>query len=190
MKKIFVILNPFTLGFNQLTITEDAEFVTNIISPSPEDVDRGLLLIEEANKMKLDLMAVPSSKAMAEFNIICEEIMPYIFCNEISDIYSDYITRRISYERLERFDPALHYILSHNKYRKKRIENVLNLGNYYVTGNTRSTLAQAKNLYDLDHPYKFQTASNDFKHEISILVTRIAFSILEEYLIKEKLLVM
>lgn len=190
MKKIFVLFNPYTLGFNQLTISGDPEFVTNIISPSPEDRDRGLLLIEEAKRMKLELEKIPSGKAVTEFNLFCEGIMPYIFCNEISDLYTDYITRRTSYMALEFFDPALHYILSQNKYRKKRIENVLNLGKYYAVGNTRSILAQAENLYDLDNPYKFQTASNEAKHDLSKLVTSIAFSILEEYLIKEKLLVM
>ncbi len=187
MEKIFILFNPYTLGFDQMTTNADLYFIKDILNPDPNDVDRAKILLEEI-KEKLG-QPITQSERM-KLRVIHDEILPYPFAYEIHDVYEDYETRRDFFlKSLLPKDPATHHILSHNKLRKRRIESVMNYTKLFGGNQDRVLLSQIEERYSLENPFKFQQAPNKEKSEVAKMVTRLSLSVMENTLLREKILV-
>lgn len=182
-----MLFNPYTLGFDQMTTNADLYFIKSITNPDPNDVDRAKILLDEI-KGRLEKPITEREKMQIEF--IREEVLPYPFAYEIQDFFEDYETRRDFYlKSLEPKDPATHHILSHNKLRKKRIESVMNYVKIFGENQDRTLLSQIEEYYNLDNPYDFQKTLDEEKSEVAKMVTRLALSVMENNLLREKILV-
>lgn len=189
MKKTFILFNPNTLDFDQVTTSASLDkFILDIKSPDPNDVDRAKDLLKELTE-RLSCSNLSNSELTTQLSLIRKVIL-YPLLYEIQDIFQTYIERRDFYLNLQENDLLLWYTLSNNKYRRANIEGVLDYSKIFTRENeARALLAQAEGLYDKDKLTGFQVAPYEEKSLLTKIITRLAFSVAEELLLKDKVLI-
>lgn len=182
---------PKNLSFEEKSVEFPPDFITNFREPTPHYSMIGLNLLKKLDLVLKETLQIEDRTFLN--NCVIDEILPILFCYEFEDQYicgiekrgfRDYSERRIFYNNLEKENPDLHKVVSHNKYRKRRIESVLRYAKHFGTSNqTTQVRSFVENLYDIDNPYKFQTEDWNFKHRIAEAVCELTVELTNEILL-------